>query len=384
MIYRALGRTGMRASEIGLGCEHLQGKDAQTVQNMIDAALEQDVNILDIFMSEPQVRSDIGAALRGRRDKVLLQGHIGAIWKDGQYGRSRNVEECKAAFQDLLDRLETDYIDIGMLHFVDTLEDFEETFSGPVIEYAKELKAKGTIRAIGMSSHSPIVAKKAVETGLIEVLMFSLNPAYDLLPEETVIDDLFRAETYQDDNLRGVNPQRDALYKTCEAMGTAITVMKALGGGAMLNAGTNPFGIAFTPVQCAHYALTRPAVASILVGCIDGGQLSAATAYETASEAERDYSVALSATPKFSLRGKCMYCNHCLPCPSRIDIAQVNKYLDLAQMSTAGPPATVKEHYAALEAHASGCIQCGACEERCPFDVPIISKMEQAAAVFGA
>ncbi|MFV0399646.1 MAG: aldo/keto reductase [Oscillospiraceae bacterium] len=383
MIYRALGRTGMKVSEIGLGCEHLQGKDAQTVKNMIDAALEQDVNILDIFMSEPQVRSDIGAALRGRRDKVFIQGHIGAIWKDGQYGRSRNIDECKAAFQDLLDRLETDYIDIGMIHFVDTMEDFEETFSGPVIEYAKELREKGIIRAIGMSSHSPLVAKRAVETGLIEVLMFSLNPAYDILPEETVIDNLFNPESYKDESLRGVNLQRDALYKTCETMGTAITVMKGLGGGALLHVEASPFGIALTPVQCAHYALTRPAVASILVGCIDGGQLSAATAYETATEAERDYSVALSATPKFSLRGKCMYCNHCLPCPSRIDVAQVNKYLDLAQMSTDSPPATVKEHYAALESHASDCIQCGECEERCPFDVPVISKMEQAAAIFG-
>ena len=185
-----------------------------------------------------------------------------------------------------------------------------------------------------MSSHNPVVAKRAVETGLLDVLMFSLNPAYDLLPEDVKIDDLFVPETFEIGKLNWVNPSRAALYQACELHGTAITVMKSLGAGALLKAESSPFGIALTPVQCAHYALTRPAVASALIGCRTPEEVRLAASYSDLSEAERDYSAILSTTPKYALRGKCMYCNHCLPCPSHIDIAQVNKYLDLALEQT--------------------------------------------------
>lgn len=78
MVYRTLGRTGFSVSEIGLGCEHLQGQDVQSVCSVVDTALDRGINILDVFMSEPQVRSDIGSALVGKREKTYLQGHIGA------------------------------------------------------------------------------------------------------------------------------------------------------------------------------------------------------------------------------------------------------------------------------------------------------------------
>lgn len=382
MNYRELGKSGIKVSEIGLGCEHLQGKDTAIVCSVVDAALEKGINILDIFMSEPQVRSDLGKALIGRRDQVILQGHIGSVWKDGQYGRSRELEECKFFFQDLLTRLQTNYIDIGMLHFIDEEADLLQVIDSGILDYACELKKRGIIHAVGMSSHNPTTARKAVETGKIDVLMFSINPAYDLLPDTIDIDHLFMEETYKKEGLTGIHPAREQLYRTCEQYGTGITVMKSLAAGALLDSKQSPFGIALTPSQCIHYSLTRPAVSSVLVGCQTAEEVERAVAYEHASEEEKDYSVALSCTPKYSLKGKCMYCNHCLPCPNAIDIAQVNKYLDLA--STADSvPATVREHYLALNTHASDCIQCGQCETRCPFQVPVRDRMEKANTLFG-
>ena len=158
--------------------------------------------------------------------------------------------------------------------------------------------------------------------------------------------------------------------------------MKALAAGVLLNAETSPFGVALTPAQCIHYALTRPAVASVLPGCSTPAEVRRSVAYEEASEQERDYSVVLSQMPKYSMRGKCMYCNHCLPCPAHIDIAQVNKYLDLAQAGAQAPD-TVRAHYGALEQHASDCIRCGSCERNCPFDVPVRSRMQTAQELFG-
>lgn len=381
MNYRELGKTGIRVSEVGLGCEHLQGMEASAVRTVVDAALERSINIFDVFMSEPEVRSNLGAALVGRRERVVLQGHIGAAWKDGQYGRTRDLAECKAFFEDFMKRLQTDYVDIGMLHFVDTEEDYEQVFGSGMIDYALELKKQGVIRAVGLSSHSAPVAEKAVKTGLIDVLMFSINPAYDILPETTDIDSLFLPESYQNGSLSGVNTVRGGLYQTCEAMGVGITVMKSLGAGALLSAKTSPFGAALTPTQCVHYALTRPAVASVLVGCKTPAEVCGAAEYEAATAQQRDYSLVLANTPKYSLAGKCMYCNHCLPCPSHIDIAQVNKYLDLALLGEE-VPATVRAHYKALEHSAGDCVECGSCEENCPFGVKVIERMNKARAVF--
>lgn len=183
MNMRALGRTGLMASEVGLGCEHLQGKPAEQVSAVISAALDAGINYMDVFMSEPEVRSNIGAALRGRRERVMLQGHIGSVWQDGQYARSRDADACRRFFEDLLRRLGTDYVDVGMLHFVDDAGDWAALADSAVMEYAQELKRSGAIRALGMSSHNPSTALAAVRSGLIDVLMFSINPAYDLLGE---------------------------------------------------------------------------------------------------------------------------------------------------------------------------------------------------------
>ena len=98
MEYRKLGRTGLTVSAVSLGCEHLQGKDYETIKSVIDAALDGGINFLDVFMSEPNVRTNIGKALAGRREQVIIQGHIGACWSEGQYKVSRDLAECVDAF----------------------------------------------------------------------------------------------------------------------------------------------------------------------------------------------------------------------------------------------------------------------------------------------
>ncbi len=380
MQYKQLGRTGLSTSVIGLGGEWFNDKPQTVVTTILDTAIENGVNYLDIFMPQPDTRTAIGNALKGRRDKMLIQGHLCTVFEDGQYERTRDIAKTKASFQDLLHRLQTEYIDVGMIHYVDSMEDFHKVFDTEIITYAKECKAKGQIRHLGLSSHNPLVALKAVETGLIDVLMFSINPAYDLEKPDT---DIFALMEYQDLNSQdwSIDPARQTLYAACERDGVGITVMKALGAGSLLQAESSPFGKALTVSQCCHYCLTRPGVVSVLVGCSNAQEMKAALAYLSASDSERDYTPVLSGSGKIQMTGRCMYCNHCQPCPAHIDIAAVTKYLDLATMQTELPD-TVRQHYNALKKTAQDCIQCGQCEPNCPFGVQVRENMKRAQEVF--
>ncbi|WP_321025404.1 aldo/keto reductase, partial [Eisenbergiella tayi] len=347
---------------------------------VIDRCEELGINILDCWMSEPEVRSKIGAAIAGKRERWIIQGHLGSTWQNGQYVRTRNLEQVRIAFQDLLDRMGTDYIDLGMIHFVDEKAEFRRIMEGEFIDYVKGLKAQGVIRHIGISTHNPEVARMAALSGVIEMILFSVNPAFDLLPASEDLNEYFK-ETYEE-QLGGIAPEREELYRICEREGVGITVMKGYAGGRLFQAETSPFGVALTPVQCLHYALTRPAVASVMAGFDTPEHVDAAVAYETATEEEKDYASVLANAPHHAYSGQCTYCGHCAPCPSRIDIAMVNKLYDLAVMQEE-VPATVKAHYSQLSANAGDCIQCGGCETRCPFGVRIVERMEKAKTLFG-
>ena len=379
MNYRELGKTGLMVSEIGLGGEWLERHTTEECKEVIDCCEAQGINILDCWMSEPNVRSNIGKAIAGKREKWIIQGHIGSTWQNGQYVRTRDMDKVKPAFEDLLTRLQTDYIDLGMIHFVDKEEDWDLAFNGPFIDYVKELKAAGAIRHIGMSTHNPAMAKKAAESGIVEMILFSVNPAFDMVPPTDELDNYFAVENY-DEALGGIDPQRAEVYQVCEQNGVGITVMKGYAGGRLFKAETSPFGVALTPVQCLHYALTRPAVCSVMVGYDTPEQVMEAVAYETATAEEKDYATVLAGAPRHAYTGQCTYCGHCKPCPVNIDIAMVNKYYDLATMQPEVPQ-SVLDHYRQLKVTAKDCIGCHSCESRCPFGVKIAERMVKTAAL---
>lgn len=381
MEYRELGRTGIKVSVIALGCEGFVANEGALTEQLLNAAEQGGINCIDLYAPQPEMRSRLGKWLRGRRGKFVLQAHLCTVWQEGQYKRTREIGEVKASFEDLLTRLATDYIDIGMIHYVDSLEDWEAVAGGPVMAYAREMQAQGKIRYIGLSSHNPAAAMQAVQSGLIDVLMFSVNPCYDLQPANEDCYALWDGKNY-DRQLVNMDPEREALYETCSRLGVAITVMKAFGGGDLLDEELSPAGKALTVNQCLHYALTRPGVAAVMSGAHTVDELEKCLEYITAADVEKDYAAAFAALPKISWEGHCMYCGHCAPCPQGIDVAAVTKFLNLTKAQNSVPE-TVREHYAALRHHAGECVKCGACEKRCPFKVTVIQNMKEAVKVFG-
>jgi len=385
MIYRPLGKTGMSVSIVGLGGEYLEGQDTDAVRQVMDRAIDAGVNILDIFMSEPNVRSNIGAALKGRRDKMLVQGQICSAWVDGQYTKTRDLALCKESLEDLFTRLETEYIDIGMIHYCDTEEDMKLLEENGILEYCLELKKSGRFRSLGIGCHNSTIAKKLVETDLFDVLMFSINPAMDMIYNHYSIDGFMEKVDGLKDSQEppaqlDVDQERAELYTLCEKKGVAITVMKTFGGGRLLSADTSPFRQAMTPSQCIHYALSRPGVASALVGVKSVEEMEKALAYLEATEDEKDYSGIFENIESY--QGKsCVYCNHCLPCPAEINIATVTRLLDQARIS--GITQDIRQAYDALRIKASACLSCGACNARCPFGIDAMENIHAAGELLG-
>ena len=185
MIYREVGKRDARQALSVLGCEHLDGKPYMQVKNTIDAALEQGINIFDVFMPGREVRENIAKALGDRRSKVMIQGHIGSVDLRRQYDISRDMPVVQKYFEDLLRIF--GYIDFGMMFFIDSEEDFQGVFNTGFADYVRRLKEKGDIRHIGFSSHNPEMATRVIETGLPEMMLFSINLALIFILQKPIL-----------------------------------------------------------------------------------------------------------------------------------------------------------------------------------------------------
>ncbi len=384
---RKLGRSGLDVGVIGLGAEYFWDYTVQkpapleTITAVIDEALDGGVNYIDAVMPAPTIRKHLGVALKGRRHQVVIAGHLGSVLENSQYAPHRDPALCEKFFEDLLVRMQTDYVDVLMLHFVDEIDDCRKVFDPEgLLGVAQRLQKEGKARFLGMSGHSAPVALEAVRSGYIDVLMFPVNAAMDVLPGDVKFEATWKAGTFEKaGELRETeSPTRHDLYHTCAAEGVAIVAMKPYAAGRLFNP-DNPSGIVLTPVQCASYALSQPGVACIVPGCKNADEMRAALAYLDATDEQKDYST-IDANSLWKLGGACMYCNHCLPCPEAIDIAVTTRFADTASYRL---DSIVADRYESLAVQASACTECGVCTDRCPFGVDVVANMRRAVVLFG-
>jgi predicted aldo/keto reductase-like oxidoreductase len=368
--YRKLGRTGLDVSAIGLGgAQYMEIAPEKLVVSIVQEALDTGVNYIDLFSANPHIRDKIGLALKGKREKVIVTAHLGVSVKHGQYCRTRDEGECSKFFIDFLTRLQTDWVDILMLHFIDLENDYERAFNGGILQLAQKYQREGKARFIGMSSHDLEVSLKAVKSGQIDVLMYPINIANSAMPD------------------------REKLLNTCITEEIGLVAMKPFAGGTLLHGGEGVFtdslssgwrsfhrkqATSATPIQCISYVLPQAGVSTVVPGVRSIAELQETLHYLDASSEEKSFDSVVENFGRY-LEGGCVYCNHCLPCPASIDVARVNR---LVETSKHAFTKNLYTEYNDLSAKASDCVECEACMKRCPYNVDIISKMKEAQQLF--
>ncbi len=362
--YRKLPHGTEQIGTLGIGTGGLVNASDEEIEYAISKAIDNGINFFDLCAWASNVFAPFGRAIKGRRNEIYFQLHFGAVYRNSQYGWSRDLDQIKQTFAWEMQQLGTDHVDFGFLHCVDESEDWEEIVSGGILQYVQELKEQGVVKHIGFSSHTPSVCNRILDTGIADMMMFSLNPAYDL--------------ECGDEYGIGTTLERARLLRRCETMGVGVSVMKPFHGGQLLDETTSPFRKKLTTTQCLQYCLDRPAVLVALPGIRNVTDLDLLLTFLDATPEQRDYSVIGEFTPQTAV-GNCVYCNHCQPCPAHIDVGLVNKYYDLA---LAGDN-IASDHYDKLKVKASACVQCGRCEKRCPFKVKQMDKMAQISRYFG-
>ncbi len=338
MEYRPLGATGFEVSAIGLGTEHLTNNPGDIIGDVLRTAVEGGISYIDLLWDDPVWWSNFEPVWMEHRKRFVAAIHWG--------GDLAQMEPCRQHFDGMLSRLCGGYAEVGIVTMVDT-EVKWRGYAQEALERLRRYQEQGRIGAVGVSSHYTAMALKMVQSGLVDVLMVQVN--------------LFR---HHDENL--------ALYRACADRGVGLVAMKPYAGGQVFIK-TPPIG----PAQCLAYVLSQP-VSTVAAGVKNAEEMAAALHYWEASEEERNYHAALDHIRDY-LVGDCIYCNHCLPCPQGINVGSIIQMADTAQYF---PQEEIRAEYAAVEAKASACVECGECLERCPFGVDVMAKMRAAVGLF--
>lgn len=334
MEYRILGKTGLRVSRIGFGGIPIQRIDAEGTRALMQALVEKGVNYIDTARGYTVSEEYLGYGLEGIRDKFVL----------ATKSMSRDKESMARDIEISLANLRTDYIDLYQLHNP-KLEELDVIFSeNGAIQALRQAKAEGKIGHIGITAHSAAVFEKALEYDEIETVMFPYNI---------------------------VESQGEKLIARCREKNVGFICMKPLAGGAIEDGRL-----------ALRYILANDNVTVAIPGMAEVKELEQnLAAAEDTSPLTKEEKAAFEKVRAELGQNFCRRCNYCAPCAAGINIPSV--FLFQGYLRRYGLAGWARERYATLPVKASACVQCGACETRCPYQLPIRQMMAEAAKDFG-
>lgn len=341
MEIRKLGRTGLEVGVLGLGTEHFD-PSPQVRDRILGLAVDAGVNYVDLLYPDPDYWQAFGPVLEPYRHRLVAAAHWGA-------GQGTGVDEAQHFFDALLPHL-GGYAEVVIMTMVDSEEDWR-VWTQESLERLHRYRDQGRIGHIGLSTHFPAIARLAIDSGLIDVLMFPVN-----LVEQH-------------------GEEGRAVREACAAQGVGLVAMKPYHGGTLFRAGDAPSGI--TPAQCLHYVLSQP-VSTAVPGPRTAAEMQATLHYLHATDEEKDYG-SVAANLQEIMAGQCVYCHHCLPCPEGIEIGWLLWLLDYARP---GVTPQLQGWYDAHQVKPSACTECGICTARCPYGVDIPARLRQVEALF--
>lgn len=208
MIYRKLPHGDEQISILGLGANGVaENGDLSEMQVIYEMAIESGINFFDMAGENVEPFAPLGHAMKGRRDKVYVQLHFGADYMQYKYGWTMDVKRIQKSVELQMEKLQTDYIDFGYIHCLDEEQELDKAIHGGILAMVQQYKKQGKVRHIGFSSHNPAVVQKMLDYGGVDMVMFSINPAYDYTDEDYGI---------------GSTGERMELYRRCEREGVGI------------------------------------------------------------------------------------------------------------------------------------------------------------------
>ena len=334
MEYRILGKTGLKISRLGFGGIPIQRIDAEGTKVLVHQMLEAGINYIDTARGYTVSEEFLGYALEGIRDKFVI----------ATKSMSRTKEAMASDIEISLKNLRTDYIDLYQIHNA-TPEQLEQVMApGGALEALQEAKAAGKIGHIGLTAHSLETFKLALNLDWVETFMFPYNI---------------------------VETQAEKLIAECAKRNIGFIDMKPLAGGAIEDA-----------TLALRYICANDAVTVVIPGMAEVRELeqNLAAVNDTAPITNEEKAAFLEVRNQLGTNF-CRRCNYCQPCAAGINIS--GSFLFDGYLQRYGLGEWAKGRYDAMPKHASDCIGCGACEARCPYNLPIRDMLKKVAERFG-
>ena len=334
MQYVTLGKTGLKISRMGFGGIPIQRIDREGTKVLMERLLEEGINYIDTARGYTVSEEFLGYALEGIRDRFVL----------ATKSMSRTKEAMAADIEKSLSNLRTDYIDLYQVHNPN-LEQLEQVISpGGALEALLEAKEAGKIGHIGLTAHSVAVFERALELPWVETIMFPYNI---------------------------VESQGEELMHRCTEKNVGFIDMKPLAGGAIEDASL-----------ALRFVCSNPDVTVVIPGMYDLAEIEQnLKAVNDETPLTEEEKAGFEQVRKELGNNFCRRCNYCAPCAAGINIPGV--FLFAGYLERYGLADWAKDRYSSLPVKASACIECGACETRCPYELPIRQMMKRAAEEFG-